>query len=291
MQALTTCRRIKSQLKSQEDAHQKQLETARREVQKVTDRIHEEHRAKEEELQRQLEYVKKTAEAATARAQRRAETELAEAKKKAEAELAEARKKAESEIAEAKKTAEAQSTRAQRRAEADMADLRATISRFEIDLMKVSHLPVAVIFLFTEWTTRQTRQKPKSFDLLKTSMLQPSKQHKKHMVPNSVPKLRGLPQPRQRPRQLRIESANSRNKSQISRNRSHRGRTKRRRQAINSTRLYNNRVLTLRLQAQSQLKTKDEEKAAVQTELDDLLMVFGDLEEKVEKYKVSLMLA
>ncbi|KAK8107615.1 uncharacterized protein PG998_009628 [Apiospora kogelbergensis] len=130
--------RIKSQLKSQEDAHQKQLETARREVQKVTDRIHEEHRAKEEELQRQLEYVKKTAEAATARAQRRAETELAEAKKKAEAELAEARKKAESEIAEAKKTAEAQSTRAQRRAEADMADLRATISRFEIDLMKAN---------------------------------------------------------------------------------------------------------------------------------------------------------
>ncbi len=35
-----------------------------------------------------------------------------------------------------------------------------------------------------------------------------------------------------------------------------------------------------------QLKEKDEEKAATQTELDDLLMVFGDLEEKVEKYKV-----
>ncbi|KAK9801001.1 putative Vesicle tethering protein Uso1/P115-like head domain-containing protein [Seiridium cardinale] len=34
-----------------------------------------------------------------------------------------------------------------------------------------------------------------------------------------------------------------------------------------------------------ELRTKDEEKSATQTELDDLLMVFGDLEEKVEKYK------
>lgn len=113
----------------------------RREAQKAADKIHEQHRAKEEELQRQLEYVKKTAEAATARAQRRAETELADAKKKAEAELAEARKKGETEIADIKKAAEAQTTRAQRRAEADMADLRATISRFETDLMKVRQLP------------------------------------------------------------------------------------------------------------------------------------------------------
>lgn len=39
----------------------------------------------------------------------------------------------------------------------------------------------------------------------------------------------------------------------------------------------------------SQLKEKEEEKAATQTELDDLLMVFGDLEEKVEKYKVRYL--
>lgn len=40
-------------------------------------------------------------------------------------------------------------------------------------------------------------------------------------------------------------------------------------------------------QVRKQMKEKEEEKAATQTELDDLLMVFGDLEEKVEKYKVS----
>lgn len=40
-------------------------------------------------------------------------------------------------------------------------------------------------------------------------------------------------------------------------------------------------------QKDAELKTKDEERVATQTELDDLLMVFGDLEERVEKYKVS----
>ncbi|ETS79198.1 hypothetical protein PFICI_09051 [Pestalotiopsis fici W106-1] len=38
-------------------------------------------------------------------------------------------------------------------------------------------------------------------------------------------------------------------------------------------------------QKDAELKTKDEERMATQTELDDLLMVFGDLEERVEKYK------
>ena len=42
----------------------------------------------------------------------------------------------------------------------------------------------------------------------------------------------------------------------------------------------------MRIQLQKQLKDKTKEKDATQTELDDLLMVFGDLEEKVEKYKV-----
>jgi hypothetical protein len=36
------------------------------------------------------------------------------------------------------------------------------------------------------------------------------------------------------------------------------------------------------------LAEKEKEKAAVQGELDDLLMVFGDLEDKVAKYKERL---
>lgn len=214
---LTAFRRIKIQLKSQEDAHQRQLETARREAQKAADKIHEEHRAKEEELQRQLEYVKKTAEATTTRAQRRAETELVEAKRKSEAELAEAKKKSEAEVADIKKAAEAQTTRAQRRAEADMADLRATISRFETDLMKVRQLSNEYWTVLLTDCTRQTRQRPTSFDLPKMSMLQLSRLHKKHIPRNSTLKPRGLLQPRPRLRQRRTGLANLRSRSRTSR--------------------------------------------------------------------------
>jgi len=41
-------------------------------------------------------------------------------------------------------------------------------------------------------------------------------------------------------------------------------------------------------QRDAQVRKKEEERESAQTELDDLLMVFGDLEEKVAKYKVCL---
>lgn len=42
-------------------------------------------------------------------------------------------------------------------------------------------------------------------------------------------------------------------------------------------------------QVSSQLEQKDQEKQVAQNELDDLLMVFADLEEKLSKYKVSYL--
>lgn len=39
----------------------------------------------------------------------------------------------------------------------------------------------------------------------------------------------------------------------------------------------------------SAVKDAEEAKDAVQSELDDLLMVFGDLEEKLAQYKVSYL--
>lgn len=43
--------------------------------------------------------------------------------------------------------------------------------------------------------------------------------------------------------------------------------------------------------AEKTVNEKEEEKQAVQTELDDLLMVFGDLEEKVSRYREKLKAA
>ncbi|KAK7980758.1 NLI interacting factor-like phosphatase [Apiospora arundinis] len=213
-----------------------------------------------EELQRQLEYVKKTAEAATARAQRRAESELAEAKKKAEAELAEARKKAETEIAEVKKTADTQTTRAQRLAEADMADLRATISRFETDLMKANKAKVEELRSAQDEhaATLKTAQEAHTSKLSAETARATAAAAKAKTAEDRINELQK--QIAEFEKRIAQKEGESKKAS----------------------------MLTLPLQAQSQLKSKDEEKAAVQTELDDLLMVFGDLEEKVEKYKKRL---
>ncbi|KAK7920975.1 hypothetical protein PG985_008997 [Apiospora marii] len=243
--------RIKMQLKSQDDAHQRQLEAARREAQKAADNIHEEHRAKEEELQRQLEYVKKTAEAATARAQRRAETELADAKKKTEAELAEARKKSEAEVADIKKAAEAQTSRVQRRAEADMADLRATISRFETDLMKANKAKADELRSAQDEhaAALKAAQEAHASKLSAETSRATAATTKAKAAEDKIGELEK--------RVADLEKRIAQKETEMKK-------------------------------AQSQVKSKDEEKAAVQTELDDLLMVFGDLEEKVEKYKKRL---
>lgn len=86
-------RKLETQQQIRSDAHQRQLETAQKEAAAAMELLRVDHHTKEAELQRQIEYVRKTA--------------------------------------------EAEAARIQRRAEADMADLRATISRLEVDLMKV----------------------------------------------------------------------------------------------------------------------------------------------------------
>lgn len=49
-------------------------------------------------------------------------------------------KELEKQIEKVRKTAELETERFQRRAEAEKADLKATVSRLEVDLMKVSYL-------------------------------------------------------------------------------------------------------------------------------------------------------
>lgn len=86
-------RKFEAEQRSKDEAHKKQIESIRKEAAKAAEAIHADYRDKQAELQRQLDYVRKTA--------------------------------------------EAEAARIQRRSEAEMADLRATISRLEVDIMKV----------------------------------------------------------------------------------------------------------------------------------------------------------
>ncbi|CAJ2511027.1 Uu.00g066520.m01.CDS01 [Anthostomella pinea] len=175
-------RKIESQQQSNDSAHLRQLQEVQKQAAAAAEAIHSEHRAKETELQRQLEYLRKTSEAETARVQRRSD--------------------------------------------AEMADLRATISRLEVDLMKAN--------------------KAKTQEL--------------HAVREELGS------------KLEAEESKTRSAEE---------------QAIELEKQLSKRDEEI-LQTQTGLKEKEEQKSATQTELDDLLMVYGDLEEKVEKYKKRL---
>ncbi|KAI1151819.1 p115 like vesicle tethering protein [Nemania diffusa] len=125
-----------------------------------------------------------------------------------------------------RKTAEAEAARVQRRAEADMADLRATISRLEVDLMKANKAKTQAV----EAAREELNSKLSAEELKSKS----------------------------------AEKCATELEKQVSTQQEELGKVR------------------------TRLKEKEEQQSSTQTELDDLLMVFGDLEDKVEKYKKRL---
>ncbi|KAI0182146.1 p115 like vesicle tethering protein [Hypoxylon sp. FL1284] len=126
-----------------------------------------------------------------------------------------------------RKTTEAEVVRAQRRSEAEKADLRATISRLEVDLMKANKAKAEELHTAQEEFAAKLsaeQSKSKSAD----------------------------------ERRAKLEKQLSQKDKDLE-------------------------------ESRTQLEEKEEQKSATQAELDDLLMVFGDLEEKVDKYKKRLV--
>ncbi|KAI2615169.1 p115 like vesicle tethering protein [Hypoxylon sp. NC1633] len=174
---------IETQQRSKEEAYQKQMETVQREASKAIEDVNDRYRKDKAELQRQLDYVRKTAESEAARIQRRTDAELA--------------------------------------------DLRATISRLEVDIMKAN--------------------KAKTEEL--------------HAVREDFA--------------IKLSAEQSKTKAADERCSSLQKQLTQKDDELGKSR--------------TQLEEKEEQRSATQAELDDLLMVFGDLEEKVEKYKKRLV--
>ncbi|KAI1262336.1 p115 like vesicle tethering protein [Xylariaceae sp. FL1019] len=179
---------IKQQAKI--DAHERQLQVAQKEAATAAETIRAEAAAKEAELQRQLEYVRKTAEADAARVLRRSE--------------------------------------------AEMADLRATISRLEVDIMKAN-----------KTRSQELQALREALD----AKLKAEETRSKAAEKNSSAIEAKLKAAEKRTTDLETQ---------------------------------------LSEKVQAQVEEKEEQRSTTQTELDDLLMVFGDLEEKLEKYKKRL---
>ncbi|KAI0545188.1 p115 like vesicle tethering protein [Xylaria curta] len=175
-------KKLKIQQQAQVDAHQKQFEATQKETAAIAESLRVEHNIKEAELQRQIDYVRKTA--------------------------------------------EAEAARVQRRTEAEMADLRATISRLEVDLMKAK------------------KAKTQEVEAVREELNSKLSAEKSNLKSAEI-------------RVTDLEKQLSTKQGELG-------------------------------EAQTRLREKEEQQSSTQAELDDLLMVFGDLEEKVEKYKKRL---
>ncbi|KAI1382755.1 p115 like vesicle tethering protein [Hypoxylon trugodes] len=181
-------------------------------------KIEAQQRSKDEAHQKQLEALKK---------------EAAKAAEGIYADYREKQAELQRQLEYVRKTAETEAARIQRRSEADMADLRATISRLEVDLMKANKAKTEELHAAQEEFSAKL-----SAEESKTETVEARCSNLEKQVANLKKQL-----------SLKDEELE---------------------------------------ESRTQLEEKEEQKSAIQTELDDLLMVFGDLEEKAEKYKKRL---
>ncbi|KAI1842001.1 hypothetical protein JX266_011861 [Neoarthrinium moseri] len=238
------------EIKSTRAANQKQIESMRQEAQKTAEAANAEAAEKAAEIQRQLDYLKKSS--------------------------------------------EAEAKRIQRRTEAEVADLRATISRQEVEIMKTSKAHSQELQSATQelQTTKQELQTVKQELQTAKQELKTAKQELQTAKQESTTKDKKIKEVEQKLRQLQDKLDEAQKAGKQSRQQQDKKAEDKIRELESKLKDAEKRKAQNEDQVSkltSQLKEKDTEKAATQTELDDLLMVFGDLEEKAEKYKVSLI--
>ncbi|EEY15372.1 intracellular protein transport protein USO1 [Verticillium alfalfae VaMs.102] len=214
--------KMRQQLASEQAEHARQLKQA---IQSKEVELEAERRklvSVQEDYKRQIDYTKKTSEA-----------ELEKLRRK----MASLGDDHEKQLSKASEAAEVEVGRLKRRADAEAADLRATISRLEVDLMKTNKNKAQELHtLQEEHTARLKLTQQQSLAKLEKQI---------DLVEESVSKC------------ARLEKE------------------------LNETRQDS-------LKIAANLAEVTDAKQAIQTELDDLLMVFADVEDKVSKYKARL---
>ncbi|KZL78991.1 intracellular protein transport protein [Colletotrichum incanum] len=212
-------RRTESQITVLEQQHKKQLEEAQRKADTHIAALEQQHK-------RQLDDVQRNAASRVTVLEQELKKQADQAQQAAKAEAASQQEEHRRQLEQARKTAESDADRVRHRAEADVADLKATISRLEVDLMKAKKTKAQEIQGIRE-------------------ELEKKAQEQETLVARSEARVK----------QLEKDLRETQKKA---------------------------------VHGDMAVKKAEEDKQATQNELDDLLMVFGDLEEKVAKYKAKL---
>ncbi|KAF6835866.1 intracellular protein transport protein [Colletotrichum musicola] len=239
-------RGLQARIASMQDEHQKQMEQARRKTESQVASLEAEHKKQVDELRRNADARVAGLEQEHGKRMEQYKKQLEQVQQTAEAKAASQQEEHLKQLEQARKTAESDADRVRHRAEADMADLKATISRLEVDLMKVSYEePVHDKVRHMSLTAKQAKK-------TKVQEIQAIRDELDKKLQDQA----GL-----------ASKAESRVK-QLEKDLG--------------------AVQEEAVQSDLAVKRAEEDKKATQNELDDLLMVFGDLEEKVVKYKAQL---
>ncbi|KAL3290791.1 intracellular protein transport protein [Colletotrichum asianum] len=241
-------RTLQNKITALQEEHQKQMDQARRQIESQVAALEKEHKRQLADVQNQAEgrvsalereHKKQMAEIQIKTDRRiaaldqerkaidqRQKEEMDRMQKEVKAQVAAQSEEHHKQLEHARKTAENDAERVRHRAEADMADLKATISRLEVDLMKAKKTKTQEMQVLRDDSTRKLQEQE---GLIKKA--------------------------ESRGKQLESELRETREKA---------------------------------IQREAAVRKAEEDKQATQNELDDLLMVFGDLEDKVAKYKAQL---
>ncbi|KAH7134831.1 p115 like vesicle tethering protein [Dactylonectria estremocensis] len=180
-------------------------------------------------------------------------------------------------LVQTRKAAEAEAERSQRRKDAEMADLRATISRLEVDVLKAQKSKTQELQEAREQGAAELR----ALEARRATEL-------KELKERSTAELQAL----EAHSAAELEDVRERIAAELAEQKSKTQEAEARRQALEKqlreydTATKGSQVKTKELE--SKLAESNKVKETTQSELEDLLMVFGDLEEKVAKYKARL---
>ncbi|KAI6780303.1 Intracellular protein transport protein-like protein [Emericellopsis cladophorae] len=256
---------LRSQISAKEADLQRQLAARNSAFEKQSEQLKNQHAAKEAELQKKLAAqqaeVEKKLKAQQTDIEKKHKAQQAESEKKLTTQISEKDKELsklreqlkskdtelDEKVAQVKKTAETEAERLQRRTEAEVADLKATISRLEVDLMKANKTKSQELQALKDEHTKALANPNKQ---VKEAEAEAKKLNKK--IKDLETKMKDL--------ECELEEAHKASDT----------------------------AGTKARKAESEKSEAIKAKDSTQSELDDLLMVFGDLEEKVAKYKARL---
>ncbi|KAK4165084.1 putative transport protein USO1 [Cladorrhinum sp. PSN259] len=239
-------------------------EQAKGALEKETHRLRAEFKTREDGLQRELAAAKKALEEERQKTTKALEEERQKATQEVESvkkSLAEEKQKAEQEIEKAKKTTEQEVERVKRRLEAELADSKATISRLEVDVMKGNKAQGD-----GERKVKELEDKLKKEEAAKEGLEKKVREAEKKLKDST-----------EGSSAAETEEVRKKTEEEV-----------RKKVEVEVKKKLMKEVESKVKSIEEEVNKKEEERRAAQEELDDLLMVFGDLEEKVKGYKERL---